>query len=80
VLRAAGLRMDETFSNHLVVDAVGPSNAVERLFTTELHDLAQAAHGVRYAPLTNATVPSSLAPYVAGLNLDNVVTMNVPRH
>jgi Tectonin domain/Subtilase family len=72
VLRAAGFTIVQTFGNHLVVDAEAPSAAVEGLFATRLHDVQQG-NAVRYMPVAAATIPASLAPYVAGLNLDDVV-------
>jgi hypothetical protein len=80
VLEAAGFTITQTFTNHLVVDAEGPSGAVEQLFSTQLHDVAEGIYGLRYTPTTKATIPASLAPYVAGINLDNLVTMAVGRH
>ena len=74
VLQNAGFTIVKTFANHLVVDAEAPSAAVEQLFGTQLHDVAQGRFGVAYMPVTPATVPASLAPYVAGLSLDRVVT------
>jgi len=35
--------------------------------------VSQNRYGVRYEPVSQATIPASLAPYVAGLALDNVV-------
>ena len=75
-LEAAGFRITRTFGNHLVVDAEASAAAVERLFQTHIVNLAQARHGTRYAPNQAAVIPASLAPYVAGLTLDNVVTMH----
>ena len=75
VLRAAGFAITRTFSNHLVVDASGSTADVERLFSTRMHDVSQRGYGVRYAPVSRAIIPSSLAPYVAGLTLDDVVKM-----
>jgi hypothetical protein len=75
-LRAAGLTIVRTFRNHLVVDAEGPSGAIERLFGTTLDDFAQPLHGTVYATVQPATVPASLAPYLNGLILDNVVTFH----
>jgi Tectonin domain len=75
VLRAAGFTVTRTFANHLVVDADGPSSAVEALFATRLHDVTQGRYGRRYMPVSGATIPASLAPYVAGVNLDDVVLL-----
>jgi hypothetical protein len=74
VLQAAGFTITRTFSNHLIVDATGPSSSVESLFATQMDNVSQSAYGVRYAPVGSATLPASLAPYVAGVTLDNVVT------
>lgn len=73
VLQAAGFQITQTFSNHLIVNAVGASSAVEQLFSTQMHDETQERYGRRYMPVTTVTLPASLAPYVAGLSLDNVV-------
>ncbi len=78
VLTSSGFTIDRTFANHLVVDAIGPSSAVEQLFATEMHDVAQGPYGSRYAPMTKGTLPGTLSPYVAGVVLDDVVTMAVP--
>jgi uncharacterized repeat protein (TIGR03803 family) len=76
VLRKAGLTIVKTFRNHLVVDAEGPSSAVERLFNTTIHNINQTTHGARYAPTQPATIPTSLAPYLSGVSLDNLVTFH----
>jgi len=75
VLRSSGFTITQTFRNHLVVDAEAPTDTVERLFSTQIHDVIEGRHGVRYTPTTSATIPASLAPYVAGISLDNLVIM-----
>lgn len=72
-LQNAGFTITQRFSNHLLVDAVGPSSAIERLFRTRMHDVYQGVNGVRYMPTTQIVVPASLAPYVSGISLDNVI-------
>jgi Tectonin domain len=74
VLQSAGFTVAKTFSNHLVVDADGPSSAVGALFATQLHDVVQDSYPGRYMPVAPATIPASLAPYVAGVTLDNIIT------
>jgi subtilase family serine protease len=74
-LQAAGLTIVKTFPNHVVVDAQGPAVNVERLFATKLHNADQGRFGTHYLPVTTITVPASLAPFVAGVTLDDVVTM-----
>lgn len=74
-LQSAGFTIVQRFSNHLVVDATAPSGTVERFFSTSMHDVSQGIYGTRYMPATSVTVPASIAPYVSGVNLDNVVTM-----
>jgi subtilase family serine protease len=78
-LEAAGLTIVKTFSNHLVIDAQGSTANIEQVFATKLHDVDQGSYGTRYMPVTSITVPASLAPFVAGVTLDNVVIMAHPR-
>jgi hypothetical protein len=80
VVRNAGLTVDQTFSNHLVINASGPSTALEALFSTEVHNVGQQRSDAAYMPTRPITVPASLAPYVAGVVLDNVVTFSSHRH
>jgi subtilase family serine protease len=74
VLQSAGFSIVQTFSNHLLVDATGSSASVERLFATEIHNALQGQGSAVYLPMTSITVPASLAPYVSGVILDDVVT------
>jgi subtilase family serine protease len=74
VLSAAGFTVAARFANHLVLDATGPSSAIESLFSTEMHDVAQGTIATEYMPSKSIIVPASLAPYVSGVVLDNVVT------
>jgi subtilase family serine protease len=81
VLQSAGLTIAQTFANHLLVDASGPSSAVEQLFGTQLHDVTQGRYGTRYLPVAPATIPASLAPYLSGVVLDNVIVAHAgPLH
>ncbi len=77
-LQRAGFTIVKTFSDHVVVDATAPSGVVAAYFNTEMHDVVQSGYGVRYMPMTSVTIPSALAPYVAGVNLDDVVTRFIP--
>ncbi|MHB8433430.1 MAG: tectonin domain-containing protein [Candidatus Tyrphobacter sp.] len=77
-LQNAGFTIVQRFSNHLVVDATAPSETVERFFSTQLHNVSQGIYGTRYMPVTTATVPASIAPDVAGVILNNVVTEFAP--
>lgn len=78
-LQNAGFTITQRFLNHLVVDAQAPSAAVGRFFRTQLHDVLQARYGTRYMPATQIVVPAAIAPYVAGVSLDDVVKLHVPR-
>jgi subtilase family serine protease len=78
-LTAAGFVITRTFSNHLIVDAAGPSSVVESLFSTQMHNASQPQVGNVYLPGTALTVPASLAPVVAGAVLDNVVLFSPSR-
>jgi len=71
-LQSAGLTVVQTFSNHLLVDATGPTSAVEAFFATQMHNERQAQSTV-YLPGAPITVPASIAPYASGIILDNVV-------
>lgn len=73
-LQTAGFTITQRFANHLVVDAVAPSATVERFFRTRMHNVRQGRYGTRYLPTTQIVVPDSIAPYVATVNLDDVVT------
>lgn len=78
LLQSAGFTIVHTFSNHMIIDADAGSSTVEQFFNTELHDVTEGRYGVRYMPVTQITIPASIAPYVAGLSLDNVVNMVSP--
>ena len=78
MLQSAGFTITQRFSNHLVVDAVAPAETVNRFFRTSLHNVMQGRYGTRYLPTTQIVVPGSIAPYVAGVSLDNVVKYHTP--
>ena len=78
-LQAAGFRIVRTFRNHLVVDAEAPNTVVERFFGSQIHNVLQGRYGMRYLPQTPITIPASLAPYVSGISVDNVVNAANPR-
>lgn len=77
-LQQNGFTIVRTFSNHLVIDAAGPSAAVERFFRARMENVSEGRYGVRYMPVTQAVIPAAIAPYVSGITLDNVVTMHAP--
>jgi hypothetical protein len=58
--------------------AFGDDKVIADDFSTRLHDEAQGAYGVHYMPITPITVPASLAPFVAGVSLDDIVNMATP--
>src|ERR1700678_3992718 len=72
-LQSAGFTITKTYSNRTVVDATAPSATVERFFSTQMHTVNQGKYGQRFANLTTATVPSSIASYVLTASLSNVV-------
>jgi hypothetical protein len=72
-LQAAGFTIVQTFGNHTLVDAVGPSGSIERFFGTPMHDYDQGRFGTRYGPSGPITVPASIAPYVNAVSLDNFI-------
>jgi subtilase family serine protease len=79
-LEGSGFTITQRFSNHLVIDAVAPAGVVNRFFRTSLHNVSQARYGMRYMPATQIVVPSAIAPYVAGVSLDNVVKFHTALH
>jgi subtilase family serine protease len=79
-LQGAGFTVTQRFPNHLVVDAVAPSAAINAFFRTQLHNVSQRGYGTRYLPSTQIVVPASIAPYVAGVSLDDVVKMHALLH
>ncbi|NNM92250.1 MAG: hypothetical protein HKL92_02825 [Candidatus Eremiobacteraeota bacterium] len=75
-LQRAGFTIVQRFSDHLVVDAEAPTSTVDAYFATSLHDMVEGRYGVRYTPVTTATLPAEIAPYVSGVSLDDLVTMH----
>ncbi|MGC8486551.1 MAG: protease pro-enzyme activation domain-containing protein, partial [Candidatus Baltobacteraceae bacterium] len=75
-LQRAGFTIVQRFADHLVVDAEAPASTVDAYFATSLHDVVEGNYGSRYTPVTTATLPAEIAPYVAGVSLDNLVTMH----
>jgi hypothetical protein len=74
-LQTAGFTITKTFTNHLVIDAAAPNATVESFLTTAVHNVNQGALGVRVARAASLTIPASIAPYVAGVHVGNLVTM-----
>lgn len=80
-LQSAGFTITHRYANRTVVDAGAASAIVERFFSTQMHTLSQGKYGERFANLTAASVPSSIAPYVSTASLSNVVVaLPVARH
>jgi subtilase family serine protease len=79
-LQRAGLTVVQRFANHLVIDAQGSNDAVERLFQTQLHNVAQGTYGMAYMPVRPVTLPAAIAPYTATLSIDSVATRHRLSH
>ncbi len=77
-LTAAHLSVSRTFTNHLVVDASGSTQAVEAFLSTTIDSIGQGT-AVEYMPVKPVVVPASLAPYITGVSLDSIVTASDPR-
>ncbi|HTU81281.1 MAG TPA: protease pro-enzyme activation domain-containing protein [Candidatus Acidoferrales bacterium] len=75
-LHDAGLRVTRRYANRLIVDAVGPSVNVERLFSTEIHDFQQPQYGVRAANIRPLRIPAQLAPEVAAAEANDLVLLH----
>jgi len=74
-LRHAGFEIVQRFPNRTIVDAVGRSAVVERLFSTEIHNVHQGKYGERYTNVTTATMPDSIAPLVRDISLNDLVVV-----
>jgi hypothetical protein len=72
-LTTSGFTITKTFSNHLVIDASAPNAAVESFLSTTVHDVSQGALGMRHTRVGSLTIPASIAPYVAGVHVGNLV-------
>ncbi|HTU69407.1 MAG TPA: protease pro-enzyme activation domain-containing protein [Candidatus Baltobacteraceae bacterium] len=72
-LQNAGFTITHTYANRTMVDASAPSSVVEKFFSTQMHTVSQGKYGQRFANLTAATVPSSIAQYVNTASLSDVV-------
>src|SRR5579875_2366391 len=79
-LTSAGFTIGKTYSNHLVVNAVGPSSLVSSYFDTQIHNFAQPGYGVRYANVSPVVIPASIAAYVQGVIIDNLIVTGAPPH
>lgn len=73
-LQRAGFTIKQTWPTHLAIQASAPASVVASYFGTTIHNLDQGRYGTRYANATPAILPASIAPYVRGAILDNVVT------
>ena len=72
-LQLGGFTITKRFPNRTIVDATAPSSAVERFFSTEMHNVQQGKYGQRFANLKPAIVPAAIAPYVRDASLSNLV-------
>jgi len=74
-LRANGLTVTRTYSNHLLVDASGTSAQVEALLNVQLNDYQGKAHGkdvTFFAPSSDPTIDGSVSDVVSSVvGLDN---------
>ncbi len=76
-LQQAGFSIERNFRYAGLIDAQAPAAAVEQFFGTRIHDVAQGADGMRYAPAARVVVPASIAPFVNTVSIGNVVTRHV---
>ncbi|MEO6991040.1 MAG: S53 family peptidase [Candidatus Baltobacteraceae bacterium] len=83
-LRHDGFRVTQTFPNRTLLDISAPRAVVERVFSTEIHRVAQAGAGLRYANVRPALLPAELRGIVETVdgfnNLLIVRTMVRPHH
>jgi hypothetical protein len=74
-LQGAGFTVTQRFPNRTIVDATAPSSNVERFFNTQMHTVSQGKYGQRFANLTGAVIPPSIASLVHAASLSNVVVV-----
>ncbi len=72
-LRSAGLTVTHTFPDRTLLDVRATSAAAERFFGTEIHSIAQAGYGTRFANVKPASVSADLAPLIASVSLSNMI-------
>lgn len=76
-LQRAGFRIAHTYANRTVVDAIAPAFVAERYFQTEIHNVVQSNHGLRYANVRPAIMPTEIRDAVSSVTgLNNVVYMH----
>jgi kumamolisin len=75
-LQNNGLTVTRTYPNHLLVDARGSTNQIERLLSTTIDDYTITVHGhsrTVYAPNSAITIPASVSDIVSTVvGLDDV--------
>jgi kumamolisin len=79
-LKRAGFEITSIAPNRLIVHATAPSVTVENFFKTEIHSVAQGAHGKRYMNVIPATLPDSVAALVKGVRIDNLIVAHKLSH
>ncbi len=79
-LERAGFRIEHTYPNRTVVDAVASRSAAERFFSVIIDAIAQPGQGVRYASTGPAKIPPALRGLVVAVaGLDNLISF-APRY
>jgi subtilase family serine protease len=75
-LRNAGFRIDEAFDNRTIIVADGPAAVAARYFHTQFDEVFQRGFGIRYANMTQPTVPADISPIVLSVvGLNNIIAM-----
>lgn len=72
-LRAGGFAIVAMSPDRTLIEAVAPAAAAERFFSTQIHDFAEGAYGLRYANVRPLHVPVSIAPLVRDVELNSIV-------
>jgi kumamolisin len=75
-LQHAGFRIEQTYPNRTVIDAVAPVRTAERFFGTQIHSVTQPGFGVRTANAVPARMPASLQGLVMNVDGLNTLTLN----
>ncbi|HXM08014.1 MAG TPA: protease pro-enzyme activation domain-containing protein, partial [Candidatus Acidoferrum sp.] len=74
-LQTAGFKIEKRYANRTILAATARTSAVESFFSTEIHTVHQGSYGDRYTNVKAVTVPTSIAPYVRDVSLNNLVVV-----
>ncbi len=78
-LQAQGFTITQQFDNHTIIDATGPTAAIEKTFKTQIHNVSQGRFGSRFTNTEPGTLPDSLTGLVTAVSLNNLEVAHTQR-